>query len=270
MKINKKISLVIVIIGIALMAVGLIMNNNKSSGNNNKTDHRSEFTITNSNYLERNYEKYVAFKKTRNDLTDDRIITFVNLGLDKEDYKDSYKANTSDGILMYVNKHYELDKDYVPKTVKVGPLNALLEEETAKSFNKMAEAAKSSGVNLFPVRGYTSYDEQKAIFAIAADENNEEYALANYAKAGFSEYQTGLAVSISGTDNNFRYTFEYSWLSNHAHEYGFILRYPETKEHITGFKFEPWHFRYVGVEVSKFIYENNITFDEYYSKYVMK
>ena len=265
---KKKLMIIPFVLGIELIVLGLVINN--KSTDDGKINHKDEFTVIESNYLEKNYERYMAYKRHNRDYSDDQVITYVNIGLDKKEYTESEVANKDDGLLMLVNKHYSIDKDYVPKTVSVGPLNALLQEDAAKDFNKMVEASKPYGINIFPLKGYTSYDEQDSLYSIVADEQGKLVAEKNYAQAGYSEYQTGLAVSISGNNENFRYTKEYAWLLNHSYEYGFILRFPEGKENITGFSFEPWHFRYVGKDVAKEIHDKNITLEEYYSRYIMK
>ena len=265
---KKKLMIIPFVLGIVLIVLGLVINN--KSTDDGKTNHKDEFTVIESNYLEKNYERYMAYKRHNRDYSDDQVITYVNIGLDKKEYSEAEKANLNDGILMLVNKHYFVDKDYAPKTVSIGPLNALLQEDAAKDFNRMVEASKSARINIFPLKAYTSYDEQDTICLIAAEEQGTTVAEKKCAKPGYSEYQTGLAVSISGNDDNFRYTKEYAWLTNYAHEYGFIIRYPEGKEKITGFESEPWHFRYVGPDAAKIIYEKHITLEEYYSKYVAK
>ena len=91
------------------------------------------------------------------------------------------------------------------------------------------------------------------------------------ARPGYSEHQTGLALDITtrlAEDEEFVNTEEFSWLKENAHKYGFILRYPEGKENITGYSYEPWHYRYVGIDVATKIYNENITFDEYYAYYI--
>ena len=91
------------------------------------------------------------------------------------------------------------------------------------------------------------------------------------ARPGHSEHQTGLAIDLAAFNsnlNNFEETKEYEWVKDNAHLYGFILRYPKGKEHITGYMFEPWHYRYVGTKVAKEIYEMDITFDEYYELFL--
>ena len=93
------------------------------------------------------------------------------------------------------------------------------------------------------------------------------------ARAGYSEHQTGLALDViapGGTLNGFKNTQQFVWMRDNAHRFGFILRYGDGMEYITGYKFEPWHYRYVGVEAATFIYENDLTFEEYYAYYVKK
>ena len=95
----------------------------------------------------------------------------------------------------------------------------------------------------------------------------EEYTNLHIAKPGESEHHTGLAIDIkSGDTSPFIISKEYVWLKKNAHKYGFILRYPEGKEEITGYAFEPWHYRYVGKKIAKFITKNNMTLEEYIEK----
>ena len=95
---------------------------------------------------------------------------------------------------------------------------------------------------------------------------SKNYALNCSAKPGHSEHQTGLAVDVEGSNNDydkFESSIEFNWMINNSYKYGFILRYPKGKENITGFKYEPWHYRYVGIELAKYLYKNNLTLEEY-------
>jgi len=97
----------------------------------------------------------------------------------------------------------------------------------------------------------------------------QEYADLASARPGHSEHQTGLAIDIMGSNedyNKFEESVEFEWMKNNAHLYGFILRYPKGKENITGFKYEPWHYRYIGKKVATIIYNENITLEEYLKK----
>ena len=102
-------------------------------------------------------------------------------------------------------------------------------------------------------------------------EKGENYALKCSAKAGHSEHQTGLSVDVMGSNNDydqFEKSKEFDWMKNNSYKYGFILRYPKGKEYITGFKYEPWHYRYVGKDIASIIYTEGITLEEYYKKYI--
>lgn len=130
----------------------------------------------------------------------------------------------------------------------------------------MAKDAKKLGYNIIATSTYRSYDYQKKLYNNYVKEKGLYYADMASARAGHSEHQTGLAVDVADITldyDNFEQTKEFIWMKNNAHKYGFILRYPKAKFHITGFKYEPWHYRYVGVSLANYLYKNNITLDEY-------
>ena len=109
------------------------------------------------------------------------------------------------------------------------------------------------------------YSYQEKLWNSYSNSKGENWADSVAARAGFSEHQTGLALDIvtyGSTMNNFENSDEFKWLSKNAYKYGFILRYPKGKEHITGYKYEPWHYRYVG-DIASTIYNRNITLEEY-------
>ena len=121
----------------------------------------------------------------------------------------------------------------------------------------MFAAAEDDNVNGFIVTsGYRDYQRQKEIF----EESEPGYAQ----PPGASEHQTGLCFDVTTeTNDGFESTEQYAWLRAHAHEYGFIQRYPANKAHITGISYEPWHYRYVGVKAATQIREQDITLEEY-------
>ncbi len=132
-------------------------------------------------------------------------------------------------------------------------------------FKQMVLAALNDGLALYSVSAYRSYQDQDKIYQNYVQKDGEEKARKYSAKAGASEHQTGLAVDINTcfTKDHFENTKEFIWLCNNAYKYGFILRYPKDKEKVTGYIYEPWHYRYVGIPVATFIYQNKITFEEY-------
>ena len=119
---------------------------------------------------------------------------------------------------------------------------------------------------------YRTYEKQELVYNDYKNSRGTEYADSIAARPGYSEHQTGYTLDIFEKTNSNQKTFHesttYLWLKDNAHNYGFILRYPEDKEDITGYSFESWHYRYVGKDIATYIYQNNITFDEYYAYYL--
>jgi len=172
---------------------------------------------------------------------------------------------------IVVNKNNKLTSNYVPDDLELIDLEyacegKYLRKEAKLSFEKMAKDAKNEGFNIIAVSTYRTYDYQDKLYNNYVKDKGFYYADMCSARAGHSEHQTGLAVDVADTTldyDNFESTKEFRWMEKNAYKYGFILRYPKANFHITGFKYEPWHYRYVGVEIAKYIYENNITLEEY-------
>lgn len=185
-------------------------------------------------------------------------------------YKDINPVKISDYNFI-VNKNYKLDKNYIPKDLEEINLEFSCKDKylrkTAKiNFEKMAKDAKKENLTIVAVSAYRSYDYQKKLYNNYVKEKGLYYADLVSARAGHSEHQTGLAVDIADISldyDNFELTKEFAWVKENAHKYGFILRYPKAKFHVTGFKYEPWHYRYVGTSISTYIYNNNLTLEEY-------
>lgn len=156
------------------------------------------------------------------------------------------------GVLV-VNKKYKLPSTYNPGVQPVAQ----------NQFNQMKEDAKKEGINLWIKSGFRSYETQKNIYNRNVNMYGEEIANSFSAKPGESEHQTGLAFDINSTRWDFEKTIEAKWLENNCYKYGFIIRYPKGKEKITGYVYEPWHIRYVGIEHAKNIYNRNICLEEY-------
>ena len=135
-----------------------------------------------------------------------------------------------------------------------------------KQFEKLAKDASIEGYNIIAVSAYRSYDYQEKLYNNYVLLKGKYMADVASARSGHSEHQTGLAVDVSDITldyDNFEKTKEFTWMKNNAYKYGFILRYPKAKFHITGFKYEPWHYRYVGNVVAQIIHSKNITLEEY-------
>lgn len=156
------------------------------------------------------------------------------------------------GILI-ANKTYGLPEDYNPG----------LDSETEAAFNTLSEAAANQGLDIYLSSGFRSYETQARIYGSYVDSYGQESADTFSARPGYSEHQTGLAIDVNTIDDSFAGTPEAEWLANHAHEYGFIIRYPKGKESITGYKYEPWHIRYLGVEKATEVYNSGLTLEEF-------
>ena len=233
-------------------------------------------TITKEKYfLEKNLDKYLDYKKKnpKRSLTD--VVAIVNVGADKDWYKDAKKTDTSKGILMLINKFNGLDEEFeVEELVDMSVMYAFngkkIDKRVYDDFKSMANAAKGQGLKIVANSTYRSYNDQVKTYNSIKGSKGLEYADKVAARPGHSEHETGLAIDISTLKNegDFEDTEEFKWLQEHAHEYGFILRYPKDKEYITGYAYESWHYRYVGIDVAVKIKKENITFDEYYAYYV--
>jgi len=136
---------------------------------------------------------------------------------------------------------------------------------------KLVAAARAAGVTLRVGSGYRSYATQASLFASYVRRHGEAAASRFSSRPGHSEHQSGLAVDFAGDDQTcwvddcFERTAAGKWLAAHAHEYGFILRYPKGKESITGYQYEPWHFRYVGRELAGALHQSGLTMEEAWS-----
>ena len=157
-----------------------------------------------------------------------------------------------DGILI-VNKTYSLPADYDPG----------ISQLAQNAFNEMVAGAASDGITLYVNSGYRSYSNQEQLYNTYVYERGVEEADYVSARPGHSEHQTGLAFDVNTTDFSFEYTPEALWLAEHCWEYGFIIRYPEGKEDITGYAYEPWHIRYLGKDIAKDVYDSGLCLEEY-------
>ena len=182
---------------------------------------------------------------------------------------------------ILVNKENLLDEDFVPEDlVEIHePTGSKIDKTYINKLNKQAyvcfklmqEAALNMGYEIFIDSSYRSYDYQVRVFDKNQEEKGLDHTFSTVALPGASEHQTGLAIDIIFRRNGEMIEEqketdpEIMWLFNNCYKFGFILRYPKGKEEITGFSFEPWHFRYVGLELAQELHENNQTLEEYYS-----
>lgn len=223
-------------------------------------------------------DKYDRYLRYEDDTGEDEDVTvlYVNLDLDKPDYEDALlvKEFSAD---MLVNKHRYLSEDFEPKDLMDIPSEYTSEEGLQSSriafnaYKQMNTQATKEGYGIVINSAYRSYNDQVEIGEYYKKWYGQSYVDKYVAKPGYSEHQTGLAFDIGSTTNNvFQNSKEYQWMQDNAYKYGFIERFTAKWEGITGFRKEPWHYRYVGKTIAKFIHDNNISYEEYYAVYLDK
>ena len=183
-------------------------------------------------------------------------------------------TTTVSSIQKITNKDHPIDSGYVPANLTIVNVNSngtqYLRSESASELVKMFAAAHKDGIDLYLVSGYRSYAQQLALYNTYVNTDGKALADSYDAIPGACEHQLGLAVDLSDDnrdhdiDNSFESTAAYQWLLKHSYEYGYILRFPPGKESITGIAYNPWSFRYIGIEEAKKVYDSGLTLEEYY------
>jgi len=223
-------------------------------------------------YKPENALRYEEYGLKNPGLEEKHVVTNVNIGLDNPFYGLINEIQNHDDITVLVNKYNKLPDNYEPKLEELeerycvpGRGAQYLKKEAADAFIKMHEDAKKEGLNITAYGTYRSIPTQQRIWenAINSGRTKEDVDSLN-SRGGHSEHHTGLAIDVVINDYSVLDTREYEWYKDRAHEYGFIIRYPKGKENITGYKYEPWHLRYVGPEVAKEVYSSGLTYEEYY------
>lgn len=180
--------------------------------------------------------------------------------------------------LSLVNKQQALPENYTPEDMVVPDVafpftkdlpKKQMRETAAVALEKLFASAKEAGLDLFAQSGYRSYDRQANLFASYSEQHGEKAANKFSARPGESEHQTGLTMDVTSPEVNFQLNTDFAktdegkWLADHAANFGFIIRYPEGSEEITGYQYEPWHLRYVGEKAAEKISNEGITLEEY-------
>ena len=197
-------------------------------------------------------------------------------------YQNVIAVSNPDSMLVLVNKNYALNEDYEPSDLVLPNVlstdynqnqNIYLRKEAAIHLEQLFYAAQNeAGLTLLARSGYRSYQTQISLYDRYVSQNGTEKADTFSARAGHSEHQTGLAMDVTADSVNrqlvtdFGLTPEGIWLKENAHRFGYIIRYLEGREDETGYQYEPWHIRYVGVEAATEIYENNWILEQYLNK----
>gem|GEM_PF-796071 len=177
--------------------------------------------------------------------------------------KKGYEIIEVDGVtyingVLVVNKTYSVPKDYSPGN---------LTPECSEAFSELVAAAAADGLNIFVASGYRSYATQAGLYDRYCRRDGQAKADTYSARPGHSEHQTGLAIDVNSVSYSFANTPEGQWIAANSYKYGFIVRYGQNKEDITGYAYEPWHIRYVGVAMAQAIYDSGLCLEEYLDRF---
>jgi len=227
-------------------------------------------------FMEKNLSRYIDYNNENKETSLNDVVAIVNVGADQDWYETVIETDLSKENAILVNKFHSIN-NYVPDdlesiSIQFAYSGHTIRKEVNEAYNDMANQAKNEGIQLIVSSSYRSFERQQAIYKDFYYSKGETYADAYAAREGHSEHQTGLALDIFSPDGTTTSTFEntqaYAWLIKNAHNYGFILRYPKDKTYLTGYEYESWHFRYLGKELATKVYNEGITFDEYYAYYL--
>lgn len=204
----------------------------------------------------------------------------IQLSMNKANHSDFFNLSSTSPFIkgdnhILVNPKYYLGGSFIPDSlvlvegvsyIKREGEKMMIDKVTLDAYKELAHSADELGIELVVFSGFRSYEKQ---FQIYLNNPDPRYI----AKPGHSEHQTGLALDISTPDTGlteyFEYTNAFKYLQDYAYKYGFIMRYPKEKTLITGYNYEPWHYRYVGIDAATFIYKNNLTLEEYLYYYTI-
>ena len=254
-------------------------NGNEKTSTTTTTVDRVTSTITTSTT-----SKTTTTKKTTGDNITYGMVKEINgerkdIGVSSK----GYTIYTIDGVTyvdgyMIVNKTYTVSSDFVPKDTykpsegKTNTCNDCINNTVYKAWKVMQADAASLGLNIRITSGYRPYQTQNTIYNRYVARDGKEKADTYSARPGSSEHQTGLCFDLNSISDAFANTAEGRWVNENAYKYGFIIRYPKNKSNETGYKYESWHLRYVGTDLSYKLYNNGdwISMEAYFgltSKY---
>lgn len=223
-----------------------------------------------------NLESYLEYKKKNSKMENNRIVSIINSEANIDWFENEKETDTSKNELMIVNRIYGLNKDYVPEDlVTISSQYAYDNKKISKSILEniisLINAGKENGYTFVVSDGYRSYGEQEKLYNNYANAYGMSEADKFVARAGHSEYQTGLTFDLKPYNKvieDVKNNEEYLWLKENAHKYGFIFRLDSEHEYLTGFPASSWKLRYVGESVASLMYSENICFEEYYAYFI--
>lgn len=218
-------------------------------------------------FLWTRFERYMALAEELPLASGRTLVERINTDRDFT-YYTQIKPALGEGLSVLVNKYYALPSDFEPQPLVQATScgQPTLQQAAAIAYDALCAAVKAQGLDLGSSSAYRSYARQAELYNYYVATDGQAAADTYSARPGHSEHQTGLTVDLNAGDGSiglFVNTATYRWVSVNSWRYGFILRFPEDKTDITGYMFEPWHYRYVGIETATTLHELGITYDEY-------
>lgn len=221
-----------------------------------------------SNFEVEKIYRYEEYQKKHSTSLEEAVLK-VNIGLDHDFYTQITEIENKHEYSVLVNKYHSLG-NYVPTDLKSLSYDEKykLREQAAEAFEKLVSAAKLENIFIKPYSAYRSFEYQTSLYEKYVTRDGTKIADTYSARAGHSEHQTGLAVDVWSEGYTEIKESDAKWLQENSYQYGFIIRYTKENKAITGYIEEPWHLRYLGVDIATDVYNKNITYDEYYDLYI--
>lgn len=221
-------------------------------------------------YKDELYDDYTKYFNENPQIHIEDIIWRVNSGVHLKYFDEAIDIKDIDEFPLLVNKTHKLPDDFIPENLAKLRSGRMATKDTGVAFNKMKSDASTAGLSIDETSAYRSIDKQVSIYNGYLKKDSIEVVDTYSARAGFSEHHLGTVIDLIGGGKpmtRFGETQEYRWIQENAHKYGFIQRYKENCEDITGYQEEEWHITYVGVDIATYMYKHKIdTLEEYLGK----
>ena len=236
-------------------------------------------------YLPTLKSRYKQYKTNHPNLSNEDVVTHINMNLDYNFYEYSTIQERPDSLNALVNKYYRLTDTYKPETLlyindgyttNTDPAYRYRKQEMSQviyeDFVALRDRCRKKGISFYVVSGYRSTDNQIKSYNHMVKINGISEADKTCSRPGHSEHTLGIACDVALDSYSFMDILkhpDYKWFESILADYGFIIRYPDGKENLTGYSYEPWHLRYLGKDLAKKVVKSHLTYDEYYARYFM-
>lgn len=263
--------IVVTVIGAGYYGIRLLVDTEPTNDPQQATNVKNDFSHL-SYYNEDKLEQYEVYQQSNPNLSIEDIVTHVNMGIDVPFFtRDPIIIENPEAIDVLVNKIYQFPDDWEPDLSKFVWLtdSQRMHYEAAEAFKALSDACVSHGFTIQAISTYRSSERQEVIYRNNLNQYGEEYTSQYSARPGHSEHQSGLAVDVGidgGAFTDIDSDANYETFLGLLEEFGFIVRYPKGKEHLTGYAYEPWHIRYLGSDLAQQVNKSGLTYDEYVAR----